>query len=208
MEVLDSACTFINKPLSIDEERRAVQNIKLNPRFFFSYAKRHAKCKSNIGPLLDLNKKLQQDPKIMANILQGQYTSVFSDPDSSEKQSPTLQNSTNTTMESFTFTKDDIEKAIGEIDTYSSCAEGDIPAIVLKNCKCELSYPIWTIWNESIESGVIHTEFKFQTITPVHKKGSRAKPENYRPISLTSHLIKIFERVLRKKLYPTLKITT
>ena len=184
----------------IDEERRAVQNIKLNPRFFFSYAKRHAKCKSNIGPLLDLNKKLQQDPKIMANILQGQYTSVFSDPDSSEKQSPTLQNSTNTTMESFTFTKDDIEKAIGEIDTYSSCAEGDIPAIVLKNCKCELSYPIWTIWNESIESGVIHTEFKFQTITPVHKKGSRAKPENYRPISLTSHLIKIFERVLRKKI--------
>lgn len=181
-----------------EAERRAVQSIKENPRFFFSYSKRHAKCKCNIGPLLDLHNKLQQDPKEMADILQHQYTSVFSDPNSNDKKSPKLKNLTSNPLEDITFTKEDIEKAISEIDTYSSCAEGDIPAIVLKNCKSELSYPIWKIWNESMETGIIPPEFKFQTITPVHKKASRAKPENYRPISLTSHLIKIFERVLRK----------
>ena len=39
-----------------------------------------------------------------------------------------------------------------------------------------------------------------QYITPVFKKGDKAKAENYRPISLTSHIIKIFERIIRKDL--------
>ena len=37
-------------------------------------------------------------------------------------------------------------------------------------------------------------------ICPVHKGGSRSLPKQYRPVALTSHLIKIFERVLRKAL--------
>ena len=37
-------------------------------------------------------------------------------------------------------------------------------------------------------------------ISPIHKKGSKAVPENYRPISLTSHVIKVFERIVRDKL--------
>ena len=41
---------------------------------------------------------------------------------------------------------------------------------------------------------------KIQSITPIFKNGDKSDPENYRPISLTSHLIKIFERVIRNKL--------
>ena len=41
---------------------------------------------------------------------------------------------------------------------------------------------------------------KIQSITPIFKKGDKSDPGNYRPISLTSHLIRIFERVIIKKL--------
>ena len=41
---------------------------------------------------------------------------------------------------------------------------------------------------------------KIQSITPIFKKGDKSDPGNYRLISLTSHLIKIFERVIRNKL--------
>ena len=37
-------------------------------------------------------------------------------------------------------------------------------------------------------------------ITPIHKGGSRSEPANFRPISLTSHVIKTFERVMRRSL--------
>lgn len=37
-------------------------------------------------------------------------------------------------------------------------------------------------------------------ITPLYKTGSRVVPGNYRPVSLTSHVVKIFERIVRKQL--------
>ena len=37
-------------------------------------------------------------------------------------------------------------------------------------------------------------------MAPTHKGGSRALPIQSRPISLTSHIIKTFERVIRKYL--------
>ena len=39
---------------------------------------------------------------------------------------------------------------------------------------------------------------KMAYITGNFKSGSRTKPVNYRPISLTSHVVKTMERVLRK----------
>ena len=39
-----------------------------------------------------------------------------------------------------------------------------------------------------------------QSINPIFKKGDKSDPSNYRPISLTSHLIKIFEQVIRQKI--------
>lgn len=183
-----------------DAEQRAVQKIKVNPRFFFSYCKKFDKRKSNTGPLLDSENKLQQDPKVMADLLQQQYTSVFSDPSSEKIRSPSFEHLSENLLENITFSQDDIVSAISEIDTYAACGDEDIPAIVLKSCKEELSYPIWKIWRESLDTGVIPAAYKSQIITPVHKKGSKAKPSNYRPISLTSHVIKAFERVIRKKL--------
>ena len=37
-------------------------------------------------------------------------------------------------------------------------------------------------------------------IAPIFKKGNKCRPENYRPVALTSHLIKTFERIVRTQL--------
>ena len=41
---------------------------------------------------------------------------------------------------------------------------------------------------------------KTATVVPIHKGGSCGTPANYRPVALTSHLIKLFERVMKKYL--------
>ena len=52
----------------------------------------------------------------------------------------------------------------------------------------------------SIDKGIIPDELLLVQICPLHKGGSRADPANFRPVALTSHLIKSFEKVLRKVL--------
>ena len=82
----------------------------------------------------------------------------------------------------------------------ASSTDHEIPALILKVCKNNIYYPVFLIWKESFESEVIPEDIKIESITPIFKKGNKSDPGNYRPISLTSHLIKIFERVIRKKL--------
>ena len=52
------------------------------------------------------------------------------------------------------------------------------------------------MWQCSIYTGQISDSLKRGLIIPVFKSGDRCEAKNYRPVTLTSHLIKIFERVM------------
>ena len=181
-------------------EAKALENIKENPRYFYSYAKQFSKQESTVGPLLNESGNLEHKPKAMADILQHQYSSVFSDPSSTNKKSTNVNVNPESHLNDITFTCEDIVSAINEISEHSACGENDISAIILKKCKFTLSYPILLIWEESFRLGHVPIMYKKQFITPVHKKDSKAEAANYRPIALTSHIIKIFERIIRKQL--------
>ena len=106
---------------------------------------------------------------------------------------------------------------ITTLQTYQGCAKSEtlqkpelnntmfdfkpkpdgIPATFLKNSAKELCSPIRIIWEESFENGTVPSFYKDAYITPLFKKGDRAKAVNYRPVALTSHIIKVYERILR-----------
>ena len=69
-------------------------------------------------------------------------------------------------------------------------------------CKSELSSPLYVIWRESLNTGKIPATCKSANIVPIYKgQGkSRAEAKSYRPVALTSILIKIFEKILRKSI--------
>ena len=137
----------------------------------------------------------------MAELLQEQYVSVFSNP-AAEKQLPHHDDcNAGPKIGDITFSQADKEEAIDDMNRDASSTDHDIPALILKECKNNISYPVLLIWKESFESEVIPEDMKIQSIPPIFKKGNKSDPENNRTISLTSHLIKIFERVIRKKLF-------
>ena len=49
-----------------------------------------------------------------------------------------------------------------------------------------------------MDSGSIPAELILVMICPIPKGGSKSVPKNYRPVALTSHIIKVYERVFRK----------
>ena len=48
-----------------------------------------------------------------------------------------------------------------------------------------------------MDHGVIPPDLLLVMVCPVHKGGSRGSPKNFLPVAQTSHLTKVFERVLR-----------
>ena len=47
----------------------------------------------------------------------------------------------------------------------------------------ELCKPLTTLFNMSIQTGVIPQDWRDASVTPLNKKGSKNKSENYRPVS-------------------------
>ena len=94
------------------------------------------------------------------------------------------------------FTPDHVEYA------YANSTPGPdgVPASLLKECRKELQKPLWILWKESLRQGIIPPDLLLVLICPVHKGGSKADPAQYRPVALTSHIVKVFERVVRRVL--------
>ena len=181
------------------DEQNALKAIKSNPKAFYKYAKKFRKSKSLIKLLSKKDGSVTTDMKEIADLFQHQFTSVFSDTSAPSKVVPESCH-TNLKFTDINFTTEDTLSAIDEINPNSSCGDVHIPAVVLKNCKYMLCYPLKLLWQDSLMQGHVPSFYKEQTIAPVFKKGSKALAENYRPISLTSHVIKTFERIVRKKL--------
>ena len=186
------------------QENIAVAAIKSNPKYFYAYAKRTSKLKSKIGPLT-INDVVIHDSLAMSEALSNQYTSVFSTPSQVHKvQDPrgffSTSTQSNPKFDSLIFSKENVVDAIKEIANNSASGPDNFPAILLKNCAEELSPPLYILWSASMATGVIPKQLKTAIITPIFKGGPRDQPKNYRPVALTSHIIKVFEKVVVKNL--------
>lgn len=182
------------------QEQKAVAAIKKNPKYFYNYAKKFTKIKSKVGPLIADGKTIS-DPACMANTLLKQYNSVFSIPrgESSSKNS-TPDEDIGTNIADIAFDEEDFITAINELSENAASGPDGLPAIFLKQCKETVSKPLTIFWKKSIATGVIPDILKWGIVIPVHKGGSYGNPSNYRPIALTSQIIKLFEKILRSHL--------
>ena len=191
-------------------EKKAVDNISKNSKYFFSYAKSFSKVKTGIGPLLDAGLILVSNAKDMANILSEQYLSVFSKPRYETTNPHELfpdRMPESSSIDNILFTEDELLEAFKEVSSNSASGPDEFPAMLLKQCSNAIITPLYMIRQKSLNTGVIPDLCKMANIVPIHKGKSRAIPKNYRPVALTSLLIKVFEKVVRRHLVDYLEVT-
>ena len=78
-----------------------------------------------------------------------------------------------------------------------------IPASLLINCAPEIA-PLLKCITSSFSKGCIPPSFKRAAIVSIFKSGDKCLPGNYRPISLTSVICKVYERIVRKQVFSLL----
>ena len=179
------------------EEEKAVSAIKNNPKYFYSYAKARYKTQPQVGPFLAENGDYITEPSQLADMLSEQYKSAFSTPLDSYQIQP---NHVGDSLEDVFFSETHIKAAIDEVGSNAAAGPDRFPAVLLKKCRDALARPLYLLWRASLDSGIIPSALKTSVITPIYKGGDRQQPKNYRPVALTSHLVKFFEKIIRKNI--------
>ncbi len=185
------------------EEIRAISRIKTDPNYFFRYAKKFSKCKNDIGPLCNANGGLVHDKNEMCNILVNQFKSVFSTPlpthtiHDIDAFFDTTNYDDTQLLTNIDITDIMIVDAIKSMPTNSAPGPDGMHSSIFKHCVNELITPLRVLFQKSLDECSIPQIYKYAAIVPVYKGGDKATPANYRPISLTPIMMKIFERVVR-----------
>ena len=198
-----------HKAERIRNEHTVVKGIKKNSKMFFKYAKKFRKFRQSIVNLKNNEGVNINDPKSMCEILKKQYESSFNKNKSEVEVSLTdpTENDTINISDLFNedspfseidITNEDIINAIKSTKINSAPGQDCLPAILLHKCANSLVEPLKAIMKKSLRTADIPELWKEAVITPIFKgKGDKTNPAQYRPISLTSQIIKLLERILR-----------
>ena len=109
-----------------------------------------------------------------------------------------------TTPEIFSslITPAELDKAISLLKNRKAPGPDKVHNEMLKNISNKGKTALLMLFNKTWNSGRVPKEWKTATITPILKKGKAADlPQSYRPISQTSCIGKIAERIVNRRLY-------
>ena len=127
-------------------------------------------------------------PKDKAEILSRQYRSVYTQEDQ-DSPVPEPEGVPYLCMKDFTVTEEGVEKLLHKSNTHKASGPDMILARFLKECSKDLAPLLATIFNKSLQTGTVPTDWKKANVSAVFKKGQCYDAANYRPVSLTFFML-------------------
>ena len=77
------------------------------------------------------------------------------------------------------FSEDEVFKILSLIDPCKACGPDYIPGRLFKEGAPWLSEPLVALFNQSLQSGQLPSDWTCANVIPVYKKGSKHDPKNY-----------------------------
>ena len=100
---------------------------------------------------------------------------------------------------------EEIREAISASNRDSAAGPDGVKMSVFKEAQDHIIGPLKVLFNEINNTGIIPTNFKIAKVIMIHKKNSKQEMGNYRPISMSNHISKIWERAFNKRIMKHLK---
>ncbi len=106
-----------------------------------------------------------------------------------------------------TVSEDDVRRELKRVNVRKAAGPDGITGRVLRSCADQLAGLFTSIFNESLATSVVPTPFKKSVIIPVPKNSKPSCLNDYRPVALTSTVMKVFERLLKKHICSSIPAT-
>ena len=126
------------------------------------------------------------------------FSSVFRREDTSSLPVPEtkFKGSEGEMLGQLVVTPEVVASKINNMKENKSPGVNGISPKILKETVEQISTPHAHVFNMSLQEGIVPLEWKEANIIPLFKKGSRNKSVNYRPVSLTSAILKLLETLI------------
>ena len=179
--------------LFTDEEKTKDQ---LSKRFWTYVKHRRSPASANIGPLKRGN-SLVTSAKERDEMFNNQFVSVFSDQtDKIDYNEMTLQ----ATMKDIIIDRNGVHKQLASLNPAKACGPDGICPRVLRELADILADPLTTLFQSSLDKGVVPDYWKRANVCPTYEKGEKYQASNYRLVSLTYVVSKVMEHILTSQL--------
>ena len=180
-------------------EAKIANKVKTDPKPFYRYVRSKMRAKESIGPLRGLDGTLTSDKDKMATILNDYLVTVFTDEDVTALPEVEVHYD-GAILNDIDITEEVVLQKLKSLKPDKAPGPDSYYPIILNQLAAELAVPLTLIYKDSFDSGSVPEEWRKANVTPIFKKGSKCMPENYRPVSLTSHASKVFESIIKDKL--------
>ena len=173
-------------------------SISTNPKKFWTYLKTHTKSRGIPAFLRGENNSKITNIARMASAFNNFFHSTFTPINNNNL--PNIQIQQDPNLHDITFESNEIEKQLKQLNPSKAPGPDNIPTKILKECAHLLAPSITTLFNTSLLEGLIPNTWKQANVIPLHKKGDKNAPSNYRPISLLPVISKVLERCIYNRI--------
>ena len=201
-ELFDKAKANVDSSIykaKMDYEDMLVNQIKTEPKKFYNYARHFCRSSATVEVLEHEGQKLTDDTD-KAEILNDFFASVLKiEPEREHINTPLPARLHIQNIYDVLITPAIVREKLCKLHLNKACGTDGFHVNILRNVP-DYDVPLSMLFNSSLHEGLIPQDWKDANITPLFKKGSRLSPNNYRPVSLTSQVVKILERVIYDQL--------
>lgn len=139
------------------------------------------------------------DNKMIANHFNQFFVNIGAKLASKFPSTDTVKINVSSPVNTFNFSpisSHDIQKVLNSLDLNKASGCDGISARILKEGSIALIDKLNFLYNLSLTSGTVPNLWKIKRVTPVYKAEARDEAGNYRPISVASTTMKIFEKLV------------
>jgi hypothetical protein len=194
-------CTLAIKTAIVDKITKNEQIIiqSKNRGALYSHINKRLTHKAGIAPIHDSSGVVVTDDLAKAEVLNAHFINVGTVDDGVlPAHNRVVPIDTNISL--IYFDACDIFNVIHSLDLKCSPGPDGIPCILVKQLVHVLCIPFAILFNLIFQFGEVPNEWKCAIVKPIFKKGNSSDPNNYRPISLTSIICKVYESIIKDKL--------
>ena len=182
-------------------EKKITTNLKDNCKPFYSYLRSKRTLKTCVGSLLKTDGTLTQNESETSEVLADAFCSVFTEePEGPLQEECYVSNSKNNVIEDIVITASEVAQELKNIDVSKSQGPDNIHPKLLKSLAGNNQFvgALTELFNTCATTGKIPLAWKEADVVGLFKKGSKKDALNYRPVSLTSVVCKIYEKFLHR----------